>query len=150
MALKDIPIVLYTDGSYTIGRNKGGWAFVHADETYHRVIYSERGDLTNATNNVAELMAVINAIEYAIREYPDNPIEVLTDSQYVQKGFHNWVDGWKEKGWVKYNGAPILNLELWKKLYEYKCDVASISISWVRGHDSDFFNEIADELAGNY
>ena len=51
-----------------------------------------------------------------------------------------------EKGWRNSRNQPIKNVELWQALVE-AARPHDITIKWVRGHNGDDDNEIADRLA---
>jgi ribonuclease HI len=56
-----------------------------------------------------------------------------------------WSIGWEEKGWAK-KGSPIKNLDIVKEvcpLYRQ----AQATLLWVRGHNDDRGNELADYWA---
>ena len=95
------------------------------------------------TNNRMELMAAIQALEALTR---DCRVELHTDSQYVQKGIHEWIHGWKKRGWLTADKKPVKNDDLWKRL-----DAARlrhhVDWRWVKGHAGDPGNERADMLA---
>jgi len=90
-----------------------------------------------------ELTAVIEAL-CALKR----PCHVIlhTDSQYVQKGITEWINGWKARGWRTAAKAPVKNVDLWKKLDEVT-GPHRIEWVWVRGHSGHDGNERADALA---
>ncbi len=95
------------------------------------------------TNNRMELTAVIEALARLRR-----PSRVIlhTDSQYVQKGITEWINGWKARGWRTAAKEPVKNVDLWKKLDEV-VRTHDIDWVWVKGHAGHEGNERADELA---
>ena len=132
---------VYTDGSCypNDGTGPGGWAYATMTEDG---LFLCCGHICKpTTNNIAELSAVIAAI------MDDNDSHVFSDSEYVVKGFNTWMTGWKKKGWKKKKGA-LKNVAFWKKLSELKEDFNG-KVSWVRGHNGTFLNELADAGA-NY
>ena len=91
-----------------------------------------------------ELTAVIKALE-ALKE--SCQISLYTDSKYVSDAFNQgWIYGWMKKGWKKADNKPVLNVELWQRLYELwkKHDITLI---WVKGHAENPYNNRCDELA---
>jgi ribonuclease HI len=134
-------ITVSTDGSCL--RNPGGaigWAWANHDGTH------DSGGAASGTNQIAELMAVLEAI----RSHPGS--EVLTieaDSLYAIKCSSVWVQGWKRKGWRTAGGGPVQNLELVQGIeVAIAARPGPVVFVWVRGHRGDQFNERADELAG--
>lgn len=95
------------------------------------------------TNNIMEMTAVLEAIRFAPG---DDPFTVVSDSEYVVKGINEWMGKWAKRGWSKKSGS-IANLKLWQSLYA-AVDPDRMTFRWVRGHDRNPFNELADELAG--
>jgi ribonuclease HI len=95
------------------------------------------------TNNRMELTAVIEALGALKR-----PSRVIlhTDSQYVQKGITEWIEGWKARGWRTSAKEPVKNVDLWKKLDE-AVRTHVIDWKWVKGHAGHEGNERADALA---
>jgi ribonuclease HI len=101
------------------------------------------GYLSNTTNNIMELTAVIKALESLSRPCT---LIITTDSQYVKNGITKWIHNWKQKGWKTANRKPVKNKELWIEL-DALVQKHSVSWEWVRGHTGHPENERADELA---
>ncbi|EPC4054704.1 RNase H family protein [Vibrio parahaemolyticus] len=78
----------YTDGSCITQKCIGGWAFIltRADKKLER-----SGHERKTTSNRMELTAAIKALEVIYKKYPNNPITVHTDSQYVKNGITTWI-----------------------------------------------------------
>lgn len=132
---------VYTDGSCypNDGTGSGGWAYALLSEGSFYVCVGYINKPT--TNNIAELSAMIAAVE-------DNPdAEIFSDSEYVVKGFNIWMSGWEKKGWKKKKGE-LKNSTFWKKLNQLKREFYG-KVHWVRGHNGTFLNELADAGA-NY
>lgn len=141
-------LVIYTDGSYNIGKGVGGWAFALVDVEKNVVVYDEYGCIRKGSNNIAELRGVLNAIIYCMVVHPDCWLTIYTDSQYVQKGFTSWMENWEAHEWTKQDGLLVKNVELWKSLHDFKYRYL-VEILWVRGHNGNEFNEHVDGLANN-
>lgn len=135
-------INIFTDGSCPKAGGPGGWAFVFS----WRTLYRERSGHIPApcTNNRAELLAVIHALESLTRPCL---AMVHTDSQYVLKGFTEWLQGWKRRGWRNYSGGEVSNRDLWERL-EAAAAPHDLAWQWVKGHSGHVENERCDELAG--
>jgi ribonuclease HI len=137
-------LTIYTDGGCTGNPGPGGWAAVILENGEDPREMSGGDDAT--TNNRMELTAVISALEYVIEVFgKSRPIEVHTDSQYVQKGISEWMKSWISKGWKTSAGKPVKNKDLFTKLKELD-DQLSVSWKWVKGHAGDEWNERCDEL----
>ena len=71
--------------------------------------------------------------------------EVRTDSEFWINVVTKWAPGWAAKGWKK-KGGEIKNLDIVQKLYAlYQGSHAKLV--WLRGHDGEAGNELADEWA---
>jgi ribonuclease HI len=74
-------------------------------------------------------------------------VELYSDSKYVidalEKG---WAVGWRKRGWVKADKKPALNPDLWEELLTL-CEQNQVNLHWVKGHESNPFNNRCDELA---
>jgi ribonuclease HI len=86
------------------------------------------------TNNIMELSAPLEALLYIEKEFNNSVfmIDIITDSQYVQKGITEWITNWKRNGWKTANNKPVSNKELWIKLdaiYSRK----KVNWIWTRG-----------------
>jgi ribonuclease HI len=134
-------ITVSTDGSCL--RNPGGaigWAWVdHAGG-------SASGGAVSGTNQIAELRAVLEAIE----AHPGaEPLHIEADSLYAIKCASVWVAGWRRKGWRTAGGGPVQNLGLVQGIERAIAGRAGpVTFGWVRGHQGNRFNEEADRLAG--
>lgn len=134
---KNIRMEIYTDGSS--GSGQGGWAYCIL-EPYH----TDNGRQKGATNNQMELTAVLKALEYCLKIRKGAVI--YSDSTYVCNGINSWMWAWKKKNWVN-----VKNPGLWRKTMVTTKLLAlanvSVEVKWVKGHDNNKGNEIADNLA---
>lgn len=105
---------------------------------------------SNATNNVAELMANYKTLEL-VQQIGIKSAFLLMDSEYVLNGFTKWMYDWQKNDWKRKGGQPAGNWELWKQVYDLKgqleADGVKFTCKWVRGHSGDLGNERADGLA---
>jgi ribonuclease HI len=131
---------IYTDGACKGNPGPGGWGAILAVNGKEREMF---GGEAVTTNNRMELTAVIEAL--AALKRPCRVV-VHTDSQYVQKGITEWINGWKARGWRTAAKEPVKNVDLWKKLDEV-VRTHEIDWVWVKGHAGDKGNERADALA---
>ena len=137
-----MPITVYTDGA-TAPSNPGpsGWGAVLLEDG---VVPSEHcGFIGHATNQIAELTAAIEGLSLTPM---GAEVELVSDSQYVLKGLTEWRIGWVRRGFKTAQNEPVKNMDLWKKLYAV-ADARKVTTRWVRGHNGDQFNELADMLA---
>jgi ribonuclease HI len=133
-------VVIYTDGACSGNPGPGGWGAILMHGTSVKELSG--GELAT-TNNRMELMAAIQALE-ALKK--PCQVELHTDSQYVQKGIHEWIHSWKRRGWRTADGKPVKNDDLWRRLDEARAR-HEVKWKWVKGHAGHEHNERADELA---
>ena len=134
---------IYTDGSCcrfnkTDKQGPSGWAFcvVPRNDGVDERISDERiwivsGGIELATNNIAELMAVIHAISFFKDTH--ETFKIYTDS--------TWVINCAQKIW-KRNVHP----DLWAK-YDKITENRTVEFVWVKGHSENKYNDIADKYA---
>lgn len=144
MARRVTAFIVYTDGSGTT-KGPGGIAYVAYDAATLALFEEGSLPLTEATNQKAEILAAA----YALHCLPEGSvITIYSDSEYVVKGFSEWLPGWKLRDWRKSSGGSVKNRAHWERLDEAVARHASVAFSWVPGHDGIKGNERADELAG--
>ena len=143
----------YTDGA-TSGNGyegaQGGWAWLLLDEQ-ERIILKTNGHLNNATNNICELTAVIDACQFAYLKM--NPIDpnptftIYSDSAYIINCYkEKWYKKWQANGWVNSKKQPVANKELWEHLIPF-FEKPQFSFEKVKGHANNEYNNIVDGLA---
>jgi ribonuclease HI len=133
-------VVIHTDGACSGNPGPGGWGAVLHFKDQEKELWG--GEL-NTTNNRMELMAAIQALE-ALKK--PCKVELHTDSQYVQKGIHEWIHGWKKRGWLTADKKPVKNDDLWKRLDQARLR-HEVDWRWIKGHAGHEHNERADALA---
>jgi ribonuclease HI len=133
-------VVIYTDGACAGNPGPGGWGAILIAGAHRKEL---SGGEPATTNNRMELMAAIAALE-ALKA--PSRVDMHTDSQYVQKGIHSWIHGWKKNGWRTSAREPVKNAELWQRLDAAR-NRHEVHWHWVKGHAGHAENERADELA---
>jgi ribonuclease HI len=133
-------VVIHTDGACSGNPGPGGWGAVLHFKDQEKELWG--GEL-QTTNNRMELMAAIQALEALKRPCK---VELHTDSQYVQKGIHEWIHGWKRRGWLTADKKPVKNDDLWKRLDQARLR-HQVDWRWIKGHAGHEHNERADQLA---
>ncbi|WP_374984226.1 ribonuclease H [Streptomyces fradiae] len=101
-------IIAACDGACKGNPGPAAWAWVVAGAD-GQVVTWEAGPLGRATNNVAELTALMRLLEATD---PATPLEVRMDSQYAMKAVTTWLPGWRRKGWKTASGSPVANRDL--------------------------------------
>jgi ribonuclease HI len=132
------PLIYYTDGSASPNPGPGGYAVIKHGKPV--VLGSEPGG-HETTNIRMEGFAIIAALKNA------NGAECLihTDSEFWINVITKWSLGWEKNGWKK-KGGEIKNLDIVKEI----CPLFRLSnatLVWVRGHNNDEGNELADHWA---
>lgn len=133
-------ITIYTDGACSGNPGIGGWGAVLE---YNGKIKEISGVQEDTTNNQMEMLAAVKALE-SLKEKCE--VELYTDSKYLKDGITAWVHNWQKNGWKTANKKPVKNVELWQNLLELQKKHV-ISWRWIKGHDGNPGNELADKLA---
>lgn len=138
--MSDTVVEISTDGACLGNPGPGGWGAVLRYKGTEKKL---SGAEENTTNNRMELQAAIEGLAALTR--PSSVI-LYTDSVYVRDGITKWVAGWQRNGWKTAAKKPVKNDELWKRLVEEE-KRHTVQWRWVKGHNGDHYNEIADDLA---
>ena len=128
--------IFYTDGSASPNPGPGGFAVIENSKPV--ALGSEDGETTNIR---MEGFALVAAMQLAAGE----PCEIHTDSEFWINVVTKWAPGWQQRGWTK-KGGEIKNLDIVRELYELYSN-SQAELRWVRGHEGDEGNELADEWA---
>jgi ribonuclease HI len=132
---------IYTDGACSGNPGPGGWGAVIFDEKEKQ--YNISGNVKDTTNNRMELMAPIMALK-KIKSMSN--VMIFTDSTYVKNGITEWIKKWEKNGWKSSSKKPVKNKDLWIKLNDL-CQKNKVQWKWIKGHSSNKYNNLADELA---
>ena len=105
---------IYTDGSCPGNGSPfavGGWAaIIENDRRQLRI--SGRAE-SPTTNQRMELTAAIEALKLLKKPMK---VKLYTDSQYLRRGWLEWLEQWKERGWKTAAKTPVQNEDLWQQL----------------------------------
>lgn len=146
-------LTIYTDGACN-KQYKGGLGVIfllnHKEYLGSVSLYSE-----NTTNNQMELGGAIVAVKRALQYLDETDmlttsVEILTDSEYVQKGINQWIHNWKKKNWRNSANENVKNKEYWLVMdsaIKTLRNSVSVSVKKVKGHAGVVGNELADVLA---
>lgn len=130
-------IIYYTDGSCSPNPGPGGFAVIK-DMKPHILGGEPSG--VESTNIRMEGFAIIAALKDA----DGQPCQIHTDSEFWIKTITEWSIKWEANGWQKKGG--IKNIDIVKEACAlYKQSQAELI--WVRGHNDDPGNELADQYA---
>lgn len=143
-------VSLYTGGEKQLATEKG-YEEVDVKDTVEILKYFDNyGSITpnrRMTNNVAELKAVIECFRLATEAGVERLL-VYTDSQYVQMNLYKKLEDWHANNYIKADGEPVKNVNLWKELRQAKLTWLEagngLDVVWVKGHSGNRGNDNAD------
>ncbi len=146
-------VTVYTDGACS---NNGkvnavaGWGYVIQLLKQEKETFTDSGIVKPATNQRAELLAVIKAIKKLssiFSSFVGIDIDIYTDSAYLYNCYKNkWWEKWEKNNWQTSNKKSVKNKDLWLQLIPIFKD-ENIKIYKIKGHSGNTGNEIADFLA---
>jgi ribonuclease HI len=130
--------IYYTDGSASPNPGPGGYSVILDKEP---VVLGGEPSGAVTTNIRMEGFAIMAALNHAAGE----PCEIYTDSEFWINVITKWSIAWQAKGWKK-SGGEIKNLDIVQEVCPlYRNSQAKLI--WVRGHNNDPGNELADHWA---
>lgn len=144
-------IIAYTDGGSVDvkGQWYGGWG-MYLNYPNGTEVQVYQGMPVGTTNNRAEMEGLAKLYEFAL----DNKwtsVAAHLDSQLVLEGVQFNLPKWKAKQWLKSDGEPVKNQDLWQRLDALQSQVKAANIDfvykWVKGHSGVIGNEYADAAA---
>ncbi|WP_298442421.1 ribonuclease HI, partial [Gordonia sp. (in: high G+C Gram-positive bacteria)] len=138
--VSDAVVEISTDGACLGNPGPGGWGAVLRYKGTEKQLSGAEPD---TTNNRMELQAAIEGLAALTRP---STVVIYTDSVYVRDGITKWVAGWQRNGWKTAAKKPVKNAELWQRLVDEE-KRHTVEWRWVKGHNGDHYNEIADTLA---
>lgn len=117
------------------------------------VAYLDIADHFNGieTNNVAELHGMLQIFRTVALNEEVDAVCIVPDSKYAKDTMETYVTGWKRNNWLKSDGTPPKNLDLIQELDHYQESLkkrgCKIEYLWVRGHNENIGNSMADYFA---
>ncbi len=133
-------VEIYTDGACSGNPGIGGWG---AYLKYKDNVKELSGSAENTTNNRMELVAAIEGLKILKKS---SKVNLYTDSVYLKDGITKWIFNWQKNNWKNANKKDVKNKDLWIQLLEV-VNKHDINWIWVKGHEGNEGNEIADNLA---
>ncbi len=128
-------IEVYIDGSSKGNPGPGGAGIVIQGKAAQETLGIHGIPLGYVTNNQAEFLALKHAlIELKKERLSHEPVNILTDSQLVVGIFSQ---NWKARA----------NLDLVVEIKAILREFPQVTFTYVRGHNGDPGNELADSLA---
>lgn len=128
-------ITYYTDGSCEPNPGNGGFAVIK------EMAVCKLGGEADSTNIRMEGFAIIEALKDA----NGAECEIYTDSEFWINVITKWSIAWEKRGWKK-SGGEIKNLDIVKEVCPLFRE-SNATLIWVRGHNNDEGNEMADHWA---
>ncbi|HTJ73684.1 MAG TPA: ribonuclease H [Verrucomicrobiae bacterium] len=128
-------ITYYTDGSCSPNPGPGGFA----------VIKNMKPEVLGAEADSTNIRMEGKALVAALKDADGAECEIYTDSEFWINVITKWSLAWEKNGWKK-KGGEIKNLDIVMEV----CPLFRAShakLIWVRGHNNDEGNELADEWA---
>lgn len=146
--------VAYTDGACSKKGIGGAGLFLYCGSEVIDLLTLKQDDTTNNQMELTGAILALRSFELEVKKLEDKgSLTVFTDSQYVQKGITTWIHNWKKKNWKSSGSTDVLNKDLWITLDCLRNRLVEaghkVEVKWVRGHDGNIGNEIADYLATN-
>ena len=129
-------VIIYTDGGCDPNPGVGGWGAVLR---FRNAVEELSGGESESTNNRMEMTAAIEAIASLKRP---SRVVLHTDSEYLKKGFTEWLPRWRRKG------GAVKNVDLWKRLEELVSQ-HEVEWEWIPGHAGVPENERCHDLASS-
>jgi len=158
-------IIVFTDGSTFNNQAKdkskarAGVGVFFGDKDKRNISFSLNGTKFKKTNQVAEILAIIMAIETLIQTQliGKKNIVIYSDSMYCINIITKWAKNWEKNDWKKSNNKKVENITLVKKMY-YLAKNLNVRMVHVRSHKSEpskdsneyfkwYGNMMADKLA---
>lgn len=101
----------------------------------------------NGTIGIMEIKGLRMGLEFAaaVADRTQERITIKCDSDFVVKGFNEYLDNWAAKGFHKKGG--LTGADDWRAIDAIKQSLGDrVSVQWVRGHSGDPLNERVDRL----
>lgn len=139
-------IYIYTDGACSGNPGPGGSAFIVVEN--EEKIYEWKMPIPEATNNICELIAIIEGCIWAKELYPLEKITIRTDSAYCHNCYtQKWYKNWQKNGWKNSKKEPVANKTLWLQLIPF-FENTNFIFEKVKGHTgAKDWNDEVDKLA---
>lgn len=146
---------VYTDGACSNNGTKkacAGLGIYFGNNDYRNVSKKIQG---KQTNNVAELMAILNTIPIINKDLENGfNITIVSDSQYAIKCCTYYAKKCYKNNWKNSQGKDVPNIELLKQTYSIFKNNLNIKFKHIKAHTGkkdihSLGNEQADLLATN-
>lgn len=144
-------VVHYTDGSCNVKTQKGGFGvyteLYKNNEGAFSVETHFRGFNATKTGRM-ELGGILYALTKSCDYPPRTKVVIRCDSQYaVHTMSLGWAEAWRIRGWRGVKNVDLVSALLEMKEYLRDDLRLNVEFQWVKGHNGNHGNEMADELA---
>ena len=134
-------VIIYTDGACKGNPGPGGYGAVLIYGQHQKQL---KAGFRHTTNNRMEMLAIIIGLESLKKTCS---VKVYSDSKYVVDGMNKgWPQRWQRNNWMRTKDEKAKNYDLWERLLNIS-QKHQLQYIWVKGHNGDEFNELADALA---
>ena len=120
---------MFVKGTCKGNPGPGTWAVVLEDGDDTEQL---SGAVDRTTNNRMEITAAIKGLEQ-IDE--NQPVQIVTASDYLYQGGSRWIKAWRKREWRKKDGKPVSNVDLWIELDQLQSERR---VSW---QSAKFYDE---------
>ena len=128
-------ILYYTDGSCEPNPGTGGFA----------VIKNMKPHILGGEDDSTNIRMEGKAIIAALKDAKGEECIIHTDSEFWINVITKWSIAWEKNGWKK-KGGEIKNLDIVKEVCPLYRE-SRATLQWVRGHNKDEGNGLADHWA---
>ncbi len=145
-------ILVYTDGACSFNGYVNALCGIGVYFSKRNIIdfenISEVLDVKKPTNNIAELVAILEALKKIKKSYNDEKIVIYTDSHYCIKILESWYLKWIKEGTLE----KRQNIDIIKVLYDNYYTKMDVELKHVKSHSNkkdehSIGNSEADKLA---
>jgi ribonuclease HI len=119
---------LYVRSSCKGNPGPGGWGVVLEEAGGTEQL---SGSEPQTTNNRMEIQAVIEGL---LMLPAGKHVQVFTTSDYVFQGATKWIQGWRRRNWMKKDGNPVANGDLWQALDQL---TPTYHVHWINAKGQD-------------
>ena len=142
---------VYIDGS-CVGpqKNRQAGCGVFFEQNDIRNVSEKLSEKFTQTNNVAELMGIVRALETILNT--SSPLQthndtwnIHSDSKYAISCVTNWAIKWQKNEWRKSDGNPILNRHIIEKILSLLSEFPNKNVHFIYIPREE--NKEADKLA---